>query len=108
MVAMTINVYVDSFKLFYGCLKATPYRWLDLAAFCQTSLPNNQINRIRCFTAHVNARPTDPQQPVRQQTYLRALRTISHLTIHLGSYLEKPTRMPWQTRCREDPRPSKY
>ena len=39
-------------------------------------------------------RPNNPQQRVRQQTYLRALRTIPHLTIHLGSYLEKPTRMP--------------
>jgi uncharacterized LabA/DUF88 family protein len=91
---MKTNVYIDAFNLYYGCLKGTPYRWLDLAAFCQASLPNNQINRIRYFTAHVNARPNDPQQPVRQQTYLRALRTIPNLTIHLGSYLEKPTRMP--------------
>ena len=40
------------------------------------------------------ARPNNPQQRARQQTHLRALRTIPHLTIHLGSYLEKPTRMP--------------
>jgi len=93
---MKTNVYIDGFNLYYGCLKGTPHRWLDLAAFCQTSFPppRNQINRIRYFTAHVNARPNNPQQRVRQQTYLRALRTIPHLTIHLGSYLEKPTRMP--------------
>jgi hypothetical protein len=36
----------------------------------------------------------DPQQPIRQQTYLRALRTIPHLTVHLGSYQEKPKRLP--------------
>jgi len=51
-----------------------------------------------CFpearTRRFNARPNNPQQRVRQQTHLRALRTIPHLTIHLGSYLEKPTRMP--------------
>ncbi len=93
---MKTNVYIDGFNLYYGCLKGTPHRWLDLAAFCQTSFPpqRNQINRIRSFTAHVNARPNNPQQRVRQQTYLRALRTIPHLTIHLGSSLEKPTRMP--------------
>jgi len=95
---MKTNVYINGFNLYYGCLKGTPHRWLDLAAFCQTSFPppRNQINRIRYFTAYVNARPNNPQQRVRQQTHLRALRTIPHLTIHLGSYLEKekPTRMP--------------
>jgi uncharacterized LabA/DUF88 family protein len=93
---MNTNVYIDGFNLYYGCLKGTPYKWLDLAAFCQASFPppRNQINRIRYFTAHVNARSNNPQQRIRQQTYLRALRTMPHLTIHLGSYLEKPTRMP--------------
>jgi len=83
-------------RVLYHCLKGTPHRWPDLAAFCQASFrpPWNQINRIRYFTAHVNARPNNPEQRVRQQTYRRALRTIPHLTIHLGSYLEKPTRMP--------------
>lgn len=93
---MRTNVYIDGFNLYYGCLKGTPHKWLDLAAFCQVSFPppRNQINRIRYFTAHVNARPNDPQQPQRQQAFLRALRTIPHLSVHLGSYLEKPTRMP--------------
>lgn len=93
---MRTNVYIDGFNLYYGCLKGTPYKWLDFAAFCQASFPppRNQVNRIRYFTAHVNARPNDPHQPIRQQTYLRALRTIPHLTVHLGSYQEKPTRMP--------------
>ena len=38
---MRTNVYVDAFNLYYGCLKGTPYRWLDLrrsvAASCQTT-----------------------------------------------------------------------
>jgi uncharacterized LabA/DUF88 family protein len=90
------NLNYNTFNLFYGCLKGTPHKWLDLAAFCQASFPlaRNQINRIRYLTAHVTARPNDPFQPRRQQVYPRALRTIPHLTIHLGSYLEKPTRMP--------------
>ena len=93
---MRTRVYIDGFNLYYGCLKGTPYKWLDLAAFCRSSFPppRNDIDHIRYFTAHVNARPNDPQQPIRQQTLLRALRTIPHLTVHLGSYQEKPTRMP--------------
>ncbi len=93
---MKTNVYIDGFNLYYGCLKGTPHKWLDLDAFCRASFPppRNQINHIRYFTAHVTARPSNPLQPRRQQIDLRALRTIPHLTIHLGSYLEKPVRMP--------------
>jgi hypothetical protein len=29
------NVYVDGFNLYYGCLKGTPYKWLDLDAMCR-------------------------------------------------------------------------
>jgi predicted ATPase len=57
---------------------------LDLAALSSVLLPRNNINRIRYFTAQVSARPHDPQQPVRQQTYLRALQTIPGLSIDRG------------------------
>jgi uncharacterized LabA/DUF88 family protein len=90
---MRTNVYVDAFNLYYGCLKGTPYRWLDLAALCHRLLPNDEINRIRYFTALVSARPDDPQEPQRQLTYLRALRTIPNLSIHTGHYLSHPVRM---------------
>lgn len=79
---MKTNVYVDAFNLYYGCLKGTPYRWLDIAELCRQELPANTLNRIRCFTARVSARPGDPDQPIRQQTYFRALLTIPRLTIH--------------------------
>ena len=26
------NVYIDGFNLFYGALKGSPYKWLDLGA----------------------------------------------------------------------------
>lgn len=90
---MKTNVYVDGFNLYYGCIKGTSYRWLDILKLCQTVFPNNRIHRIRYFTAMVKARPADPQQPVRQQTYLRALRTLPNLTIHEGEFLSNPVRM---------------
>jgi hypothetical protein len=89
---MRANVYVDAFNLYYECLRGTPYRWLDLDAFCRKLLPHDRIHRIRYFTALVSERSGDPQQPQRQQTYLRALRTIPHLSIHLGHYLSHPVR----------------
>src|SRR4051812_31215107 len=90
---MKTVVYIDAFNLYYGCLKDTPHKWLDLQKFCQMSLPQNQVTHIRYFTAKVVARPHDLQQPVRQQTYFRALGTLPNLTIHYGHYLETKVRM---------------
>lgn len=87
---MRTNFYIDAFNLYYGCLKNTPHKWLNLDEFCWRSFPppRNQLNRIRYFTALVKARPHDPHQPIRQQTYLRALQTLATVTIHYGTYLE--------------------
>ncbi|MHB8694369.1 MAG: NYN domain-containing protein [Solirubrobacteraceae bacterium] len=90
---MKTNVYVDGFNVYYGAVKNTPYKWLDLAALCATLFPKNHINRIRYFTAIVDARPPDLQQPVRQQTYIRALETLPNLSVHLGTFRTRATRM---------------
>ncbi|MDQ3197954.1 MAG: NYN domain-containing protein [Verrucomicrobiota bacterium] len=91
--ALTTNVYVDAFNLYYGCLRKTPYRWLNLAELCAKMLPPNKINRIRYFTALVTPRPTDPQQRNRQEIYIRALRTLPNLSVHTGRYLASKVRM---------------
>jgi uncharacterized LabA/DUF88 family protein len=91
--SLKINIYVDGFNLFYGCLRKTPYRWLDLFLLFQKLLPKNEIHRIRYFTALVTPRADDPQQRNRQEIYLRALRTIPCLSIHYGRYLSSKTRM---------------
>ncbi len=90
---MKTNLYIDGFNLYYGAVKATPFKWLDLAALVAKLFPRNEINRIRYFTAIVDARPSDPQQPVRQQTYLRALQAIPNLSVHLGTFRTRPVRM---------------
>ena len=91
---MKTNVYIDGFNLYYGCVRGTPYRWLDLAQFCQALLPTDSIHRIRYFTALVQSRPGHPQQQVHQQVYLRALRTIPNLTIHLGQFRSHVVKLP--------------
>jgi hypothetical protein len=92
--AMNTNVYVDGFNLYYGCLKNTPFRWLNIAALCRLMLPKDTIKQIKYFTALVSARPNDPDQPVRQQTYLRALKTIPNLAVIYGSFLTHIVSMP--------------
>ncbi len=90
---MRVNVYVDGFNLYYGAVKGTPYKWLDLGELCRMLRPQDRINRIRYFTADVKLRSDDPQAPVRQQTYLRALKTLPNLTIHKGRFLSNETWM---------------
>jgi hypothetical protein len=87
------NVYIDGFNMYYGCLKGTPYKWLDPAALARRLLPSDQIGRIRYFTAKVQSRPGDLGAPQRQDAYLRALATVPGLTIHLGHFLTSTTRM---------------
>jgi len=50
-------------------------------------LPTDTIQSIKYFTANVSARPDDPQLPVRQQIYFRALKTIPNLTLIYGHFL---------------------
>ncbi len=83
---MIANLYVDGFNLYFGALKGKGpgHKWLDLGALSARLLPKDNLRRIRNFTARVDARPGDPQQPQRQQTYFRALHTIPNLSIHEG------------------------
>ena len=87
-------MYIDGFNLYYGALKGSPNKWLDLRRLCDRLLPGNDVACIRYFTAKVEGRGSDPRQPQRQETYLRALRTIPDLTIHLGQFRSRPTRLP--------------
>lgn len=87
------NVYIDGFNLFYGCLQNGPLRWLDLSAFCRASLPGDNIQRIRYFTALISPRVNHPHAVQNQQIYLRALRTCPNLTIDYGHFIRHQVRM---------------
>jgi len=85
---MKTIVYIDGFNLYYGAVRRTPYKWLDVMELCRLLLPKNQIIQIKYFTALVSARPNDLDQPNRQQLFLRALRTLPNLEIIYGHFLE--------------------
>lgn len=80
------TVYVDGFNLYYGALRGTAEKWLDLEHLTGLLFPRYDIQRVKYFTAPVTARPLDPQQPQRQQTYLRALRTGANCEIIEGRF----------------------
>jgi hypothetical protein len=66
-------VYIDSFNLYYGCLKHTPYRWLNVEQMCTLLLPDHHILAIKYYTARIKPPADDPDKAVRQEVYLRAL-----------------------------------
>ena len=86
---MKVVVYVDSFNLYYGCLKHSKFKWLDISQLCGFLFPNDEILKIKYFTAQVKNRATDKDldKPNRQQIYLRALRTLPHVEIIEGTFL---------------------
>jgi hypothetical protein len=90
---LNTNVYIDGFNFYYGALRNTPYRWLNLEVVCQLLLPKNSISQIKYFTALVSARPNDLDQPLRQQLYLRALATLPKVSVHLGHFLSHEVTM---------------
>jgi hypothetical protein len=91
---MKTHVYVDGFNFYYRVVKGTRYKWLDLSVLCRLLLPQHRILKIKYFTAHVSARPNDPDVPTRQQLCLRALRTVPNLEIILGQFVQHPVQLP--------------
>jgi uncharacterized LabA/DUF88 family protein len=87
-------IYTDGFNLYYGAVKGTPYKWLNILQLSELLLPGAEIERIKYFTARVSARKDDPGKPTRQQIYLRALRTLPRLEIIYGSFLSHDVMMP--------------
>ena len=88
------NLYIDGFNLYYRALKDTPFRWLDLRKLGETLFPQDTINKVCYFTARLQARPDNPNQPRRQLVYLRALQTLPGLEIHYGSFRPGVKRRP--------------
>jgi hypothetical protein len=91
---MKTIIYVDAFNLYFGALKGTPFKWLDLGSLFARLFPGNDIVGIKYFTARVRPLPSDPGQPNRQQIYWRALRSIQDLAIHEGHFLVHTVSMP--------------
>jgi hypothetical protein len=61
---MATIVYIDGFNLYYGALRGSPSKWLDLEALSRRLLPKDDIHLIRYFTAP--ASPPDPTTPNRR------------------------------------------
>ena len=92
-------IYIDGFNLYYGAVKDTPHKWLDVKKFFETVLdPKHLILFIKYFTALVSSPANDPQKTTRQQVYIRALKAyIPEIEIYYGHFLSNPIRAPLVT-----------
>ncbi len=101
---MRTIVYIDGFNLYYGRLKQTRYKWLDLFSLFESILHNQDpaydLVKIKFFTADVQARfSTHGLQAQQSQTlYHNALTFLygDRLEIHKGFYTtERASALPY-------------
>lgn len=94
MPKLRARVYIDGFNLYYGALKGTTHKWLNLETWCARLLPGHDIDQIVYCTARVTSTPFNPGADVRQQAYLRALATLNTVTVMEGLFKVNNTRAP--------------
>jgi uncharacterized LabA/DUF88 family protein len=80
------NVYVDGFNLYYGALRGSPHRWLNLERYFVALRQADDVHRIHYFTARVS--PVSSTQ----DTYLRALMTLPRVNIIEGKFKNREIR----------------
>lgn len=87
---MRTAIYIDGMNFYYGAVKDTDYRWLDLKRMCESILrPDNKIISIVYCTAKIKSKSTNPQAPMRQATYLKAIEAYTpELKVIDGYFLE--------------------
>ena len=105
MASLRTRIYIDGYNLYYGCLRNTPYKWLDvLALFEKAILPSilyitaddqdatmqlHEACAVKYFTAKIIEKAAKAPDSVSSQAqYHNALETQSNgrLSFVLGNY----------------------
>lgn len=74
-------VYIDGFNLYYGALKGSKCKWLNLEEYFRLLRQDDRVEKIKYFTAKVKGTKGKDQE-----IYLNALRTCPKVQITLGTY----------------------
>ena len=86
-------VYVDGSNLYYGLLRQTAHKWLDLSAFAKKLLiPEYQVKTIKYFASRVIDTTCDHHRSDRQDKYIDALSCQGVLVIE-GYYRRRVERL---------------
>jgi len=88
-------VYVDGYNLYYGLLKGTPYKWLDLEHFAKELVgPEHNVIAVKYFTSWAKPYPYDPAAVERQNVYLQAVQCSGTVETTLGFYSKRRKLLP--------------
>ena len=78
---MRTNVYVDGFNLYYGAVKDTKFKWLNLQRYFELLRPHDDIQTVYYFTAEMSG-----SHRAHQMTYFSALATLPKVEIIFGKF----------------------
>lgn len=90
MESLRTRIYIDGYNLYFGCLKGTPYKWLNPVSLSEKLLtrsgaPNSKLDplAVKFFTAEISQRAAADSNSLNdQRAYHLALK------LHLGDRLE--------------------
>jgi uncharacterized LabA/DUF88 family protein len=97
----TVAAYIDGFNLYYGMKSkfARKYFWLDVVELVRRLRPDDEVVKVRYYTALVKG---EPDAASRQNLYLEALRARSGTLLDVQVGWFKPKKLAPCKRCRED------
>ena len=88
-------VYIDGYNLYYGLLKGTSYKWLDLARFAKELVgEGHNVMAVKYFTSWVKPHPYDLATVERQNLYLQAVAGTGVVKTTLGFYSKRKKLLP--------------
>jgi 6-hydroxy-3-succinoylpyridine 3-monooxygenase len=74
-------VYIDGFNLYYGAVKNTPWKWLNIEKYFTLLRDKDDIKTIKYFTARI----TGSHKP-NQEAFIKALLTLNTIQIIYGLF----------------------
>ena len=81
-------IYLDGFNLYYGAVKNTPWKWVDMEKYVSLLLLDNDIQIIKYFTKKI----LGSHKP-NQDVYIKALSTLNKVKIIYGLFKYKKNKI---------------
>jgi hypothetical protein len=75
---MASVLYIDGLGLYYGSVRGTPYKWLNLESLATALDLEPPVIRVHYFVT----KDPDSEGRKRQEAYLAALRTLRRVRVH--------------------------
>jgi 6-hydroxy-3-succinoylpyridine 3-monooxygenase len=103
------RIYIDGYNLYFGCLKGSPYKWLNPLSLCEKLLARSGAREsilddlaVKFFTAEISQRAASDESSLDdQRSYHLALHNYcgSRLETIKGTYAIDKTKFPRVENC---------